>query len=230
MNEKDVTELVSQAVANVLRKQQDFLAPSPIPAKGRSVLVLIPGMIPFAQQAASQLRKQYAERAVAIAFAEGCHLEGIPTLEASTLAKGEALCMAEEAQNVVLLAPTLKILSDLATGRDESLPEYLFLHAALWGKNVALWMDFDAPQGQFSGCADTLKALGTNWFCYRDKTETQPTGGLITEEDVLLSARAGRTQICLGQGMLVTPLAKDAARRLGVIWKEPEVKGCRFAG
>ena len=168
-----------------------------------------------------------------VAFGAECRLNGIPTAAAADLGKEKTLNMIAQTEEIILLAPSLKVISDLAQGRDDSLMEYLFLHAALWGKTTEIWMDFEAPQSRrllpaspIADHVDALKNLGVKWFCYRKKQENKQEEKriLLTEEDVLQAYKAGNAEMVLEKGTMVTPLAKDATRRLGVKLKVQEVK------
>lgn len=237
MNEMDLKYLISQVVAEVLKKQQAETLPSQrIPEqkdKPERTVVIVADLVPFAQEAAVELQKRYGRSLMAVAFGAECRLNGIRTAAALDLGKEKTLNMIAQAEEVILLAPSLKVISALAQGRDDSLMEYLFLHAALWGKTTEIWMDFEAPQSRrllpaspIADHVDALKNLGVKWFCYRKKQENKQEEKriLLTEEDVLQAYKAGNAEMVLEKGTMVTPLAKDATRRLGVKLKVQEVK------
>lgn len=236
MNEKDLKNLISQAVAEVLKRQAADVAAQQLPEREdepKRTVVIAADMVPFAQEAADELKRRYGCRLTEVAFGAECRLNGIPTAAAADLGKEKTLNMIAQAEEIILLAPSLKVISDLAQGRDDSLMEYLFLHAALWGKTTEIWMDFEAPQSRrllpaspIADHVDALKNLGVKWFCYRKKQENKQEEKriLLTEEDVLQAYKAGNAEMVLEKGTMVTPLAKDATRRLGVKLKVQEVK------
>lgn len=237
MNEMNLKDMINQAVAEALKKYQIEASAyeSPLKQENESTqtVVIVPDLVPFAQSAISELKKRFERGIAAVTFGAESRLEDIPTAAASDLGKRKVMKMIAEAEKIILLAPSLKVISALAQGRDDSLMEYLFLHAALWGKTTEIWMDFEAPQSRrllpaspIADHVDALKNLGVKWFCYRKKQENKQEEKriLLTEEDVLQAYKAGNAEMVLEKGTMVTPLAKDATRRLGVKLKVQEVK------
>lgn len=236
MNDSELRRRIAQAVADALRGAQNVAAqaaPAEKPCPGGwGTVALVPGLVPFAREAADSLRERYKESVAAVTFGQCFSADGMVTFDAETVEKDGLLQMITDAERVVLLAPSLRMIQDLAEGRDESLPQYLFLHAALWGKKTAVLLDFPLPRGGriLSGSGlgehiDSLRSIGVEWHCYREK---QPSGAeattdLLTESMVTQAFKEGQTQLVLRRGTMVTPLAKDAARELGMKLNAPEV-------
>ncbi len=234
MNEAELKRLISRVALEVLKREQASLSKltQETDMQGKQTVVLIPGLVPFAEDAVCELKKRYSGSMISVTFGQELQTTGIPSVDALLVGQNKILEMLSTAEHIVLLAPTIKLISDLAEGKDDLLPEYLFLHALLWGKQTAAWLDFEIPKrgkilsgSKIIDHLDTLKNAGVELICYRKKQEMQTVekGLLMTEETVLRAFHAGKKEIILQTGMIVTPLARDAACELGLRLNIPEV-------
>lgn len=126
---------------------------------------------------------------------------------------------------VVLVTPSLSLIRQLATGDDREFAALLVLRQLLWNKPVTLLLDFDMPRSrrspffeQFSTDLESLESMGLRLVCL----PRQVSGGeperkdLVTEQDVKDAFAQEQRRIRIKPGAIVTQLASELARQLGV--------------
>jgi len=119
---------------------------------------------------------------------------------------------------VILIAPRLEQLRDIAEGKDQDFLSYLMIRSVLWRKDVRLYLDFEPPRFKrntflegVNSCLDILKDMGVTVSPYYTGDAARQIGeSLVTEADVLAaSERADKTIRCR-VGAIITPAARDA--------------------
>lgn len=236
MNENEFNNLLDQITAEVLRRLGSVVSPEQLEAKLHPerprAVVLVPGLVPFAEKAMAELQANYGEQMLFVTFTDTFAADRQRIIRATHDNRDQLMEQVAAASDVVMLAPALHLLGDLAESRDKHFAAYLFLRAQLWGKRVSVFLDFDLPNRRRSDLQNTildkvevLEESGIPVVSYR-KEHTVSGGkerGLITEDDVVEAYRAGRRQILCAYGSIITPLAKDKASELGMEIREQEV-------
>ena len=130
----------------------------------------------------------------------------------------------KEYDSVVLITPPLGLLRAVADGDDSDFTVALAIRPLLWGKDVTLLLDFDVSAYRrstlFAGLPDVINALegcGARITLLRQKKEASQAKDLITEQDVKDAHKDERIAIATKPGAIVTQLARDTAKELGVI-------------
>lgn len=126
--------------------------------------------------------------------------------------------------DVVLVSPPLWMLKHIAAGDDRGFYEQVFMRALLWEKKTKLILDYEKPKFRrgtfYEGIADALEAIegmGAEIVSLK-LSVSKPEGQLplVTEAEVNDACREGRKRIRCAEGAIVTPLAWDAAKELGI--------------
>jgi hypothetical protein len=146
------------------------------------------------------------------------------TICAETIGYEATMDIISRKAHVILLAPSLQLLDEIAGGRDETFAAYIVTRCILWNKNVNLLLDFEPPVFRrntfFEKVADTigtLKDVGVGVMTYKPITDPEKDAlPLVTERDIVEAYRNGRVAVRKKADAIVTPSAKDASRQLGV--------------
>ena len=127
-------------------------------------------------------------------------------------------------ENIVLLAPGVRTIENIASGQDAEFLERAVLRAILWGKNVYVMLDFDLPRFKrgtfFAKLLDALEALEDmgvkiiTYQCFADKK--QGLFSLVTENEVVEAFVQKKNNIACAKGAIVTPAARDRAAELKI--------------
>lgn len=133
------------------------------------------------------------------------------------------LAIAAQSDDVVLLAPGISQLENIAYGREGGLCEEVLLRSMLWGKKVHILLDFVPPRFKrgtlFEKICDALTALndmGVSILTYSCVPLRPEPLTLVTENDVTEAHRDGKNRILCAQGAIVTPSARDKAKELNM--------------
>ena len=237
MSESELLTLLNQITAEVLRRVQSLQTKDAPPAMACApqqpcTVVLVPSLVPFRDKAIKELIAGYGNSLVFVAFDDHFQADRQRVIRASQEDREKILEMTSAAINVVLLAPPMDLIARIAEGRDEAFLEYLFVRAQLWGKRVSVYLDFDLPkfrrsqfQESISDRLEALTSLGVPLVCYRREAAAEASVGraLITEDDVREAYNSGRRQLACRIDSIITPLARDTARELGVEFTSQEV-------
>lgn len=219
LDEKELKSIIRRIAERIIR---EMLEPEKVE---RGALALTPSYVPDAGPLEQYLKQRYGAEAA-------CAGEGAAMLS-DTLRKIPAGTMQEQQHlmerlksfaDIVLVCPPLWLLQNIARGDDKGFYEQAFMRGLLWHKNVTVLLDFERPGFSrstfFQGLNDALKALedmGAKVVSLPLSVGKPETGlALVTEADVSEAHRSGRDRIRCAPGAIVTPLARDAARELGV--------------
>lgn len=130
------------------------------------------------------------------------------------------------AERVVLLAPRISTMVNLAAGEDSGLVEQLVLKSLLWGVEVSVWLDFQPMKFKrntfFARVLDAIDALtdmGVEVRSYdcMPSGRAKPLPTLLTERDILAARQAGQERIRCAENAIITPSAQDAAQQFGIL-------------
>lgn len=219
IEERELISLIRRIAEQVIREQ---LQPESVE---RGVLALVPSFVPDAAPLEQYLLQKYGTHVT-------CTGEGAATLS-ETLRK-TAMETPEEKQrlmarlkgfaDVALVCPPLWMLQNIARGDDRGFHEQACMRALLWHKNVWVLLDYERPKFSrgtfFAELNDTFKALEdmgakiVSLGLSVSKPEAELS--LVTQAEIDEAHRSGRGRVRCAQGAIITPLARDAAKELGV--------------
>lgn len=130
---------------------------------------------------------------------------------------------------VYCISPGIKLMENITRYNDTGFIENLMIYSLIHGKPAGILTDYDAKNlpGGVSKKVREITSLITGMGITvenirREKGEPpdQPVKGkgreLITEKDIDTMYKNGIKQILSANGCIITPLAKDRARELGV--------------
>ncbi len=223
IDERELKSIIRRIAEKIVR---EALEPETVE---RGALALTPAYIPDAEPLERYLQQTYGADAACAGAGAGTLSETIPRISVEREPeRARLMARLKGFADVLLVCPPLWMLQSVARGDDKGFFEQALMRALLWHKNVTVLLDFEPPkQGRgtfFGGIADALKALEDMGA----KVVTLPLSvgrpegelTLVTEADVEAAQKAGRVRICCAPGAIVTPLARDASRELGVAIEE----------
>jgi hypothetical protein len=151
---------------------------------------------------------------------EGCRSVRIESAEDRRILAHEL----KDYREVVIVTPPLSLLGTLAKGDDGVYEAMLAIRPLLWEKEVTVLLDFEAPKYKrntaFSRIAEdvnALEAMGVKIASIgRKKPVREEEKDLVTEMDVKEAVKNETMRVKAAKGAIVTQLAEDAAKELGV--------------
>ena len=224
----DRDDLIDMIVREVVYQiEQDGMRgdPGTEPA-AEGTAVLITTHVPGAGRAVDAIKSVFGDSVEYIGFGRNCLPEGIGGGSISAEDEGyEAILdIVGRKKHIVMLAPTLAQLDDIANLRDGGFDTYIMTRSLLWGKDVSVLLDFEPPKSRhntiYERTADMIEALAKAGiriltYCPVPGSETELLS-LVTERDIREAHKAGLKEVRKAAGAIVTPAAKDASRWLGV--------------
>jgi hypothetical protein len=134
------------------------------------------------------------------------------------------LTLAAQSDNVVLMAPGIHQLENIAYGQEGGQPEEVLLRSILWGKKAQVLLDFTPPRfkrGTFyekiGDALDALNDMGVETFTYSCIRPVNPEAlSLVTENEVTQAFETGKFEIKCERGAIITPSARDKAREMNI--------------
>ena len=213
MNQELLHKFIEAIVAEVVRRVAILERQKQHP---EDVLVLIAAPTAYPEELKALLRAQFGEGYTPLCFRENCELPH--AVYAVALSQGQILEQVTKAKTVILIAPRLEQLQEIAEGNDRDFLSYLMIRSVLWRKDVRLYLDFEPPRFKrntflegVSSSLDTLREMGVTVSPYYTGDAARQIGeSLVTEADVLAAAdRADKTIRCR-VGAIITPAARDA--------------------
>lgn len=133
------------------------------------------------------------------------------------------LGLAAGSGDVVLLAPGISQMENIAYGREGGKSEEVLLRSILWGKKAHVLLDFTPPRfkrGTFyekiGDALDALAGMGVAVLTYSCLQQKPDVLTLVTENDVVKAGEDGKSKILCEQGAIITPSARDKARELNI--------------
>ena len=213
MNQELLHKFIEAIVAEVVRRVAILERQKQHP---EDVLVLIAAPTAYPEELKALLKTQFGEGYTPLCFRENCELPH--ALYAASMSQADILAQITKAKTVILIAPRLEQLQEIAEGKDQDFLSYLMIRSVLWRKDVRLYLDFEPPRFKrntflegVNSCLDTLKDMGVTVSPYYTGDAARQIGeSLVTEADVLAaSERADKTIRCR-VGAIITPAARDA--------------------
>lgn len=211
MNEKEIKELIKKIVLEVIARMTGFGA--------CKALALVPGYSAYTAEAAEYLS---GRSAMAALFGDAEPIDGIESRRIEDPADKKAAIKAlRSVEEIVLVAPSVALLTSVGKGESVHFAATLFEKALLDGKKATVLLDFSPPKFKrgtlFEKVIDAVNAvrdMGAEVVYLGAK----PDDGyaLITEYEVNEAARHGIGRLQCAPGAVVTPLARDAAREKGI--------------
>ena len=216
-------ELVDRIVREVIHQIEQPEKESPCID---GTVVLLTAYVPGYMEAVREIETAFGGTIEYIGFDGKSIPDGLRSnvLDAEEAGYEAVLDRISKKANVVLLAPSLTLLEDIAAGKDEKIAAYIMTRSLLWGKNVKVLLDFKPPQSKrntffekVTGIIDVLESIGIDVMTYRSMPD--PDKGklpLVTERDIREAHRKGLKTVRKSAGAIVTPSAKDAAWELKI--------------
>jgi hypothetical protein len=138
--------------------------------------------------------------------------------------KGEFAGRLKGFERIVLVTPPLGLLHAVAQGDDPSYAVMLALRPLLWGRELTMLLDFKAPGSRRSPAfariaedIDALEGMGIKIACLpQGSKKGEEARELVTEQDIKDACKSESRRIRIKPGAIVTQLAQDSARELGV--------------
>ena len=213
MNQELLHKFIEAIVAEVVRRVAILERQKQHP---EDVLVLIAAPTAYPEELKALLRAQFGEGYTPLCFRENCELPHAVYAEA--LSQAQILEQVTKAKTVILIAPRLEQLQEIAEGNDRDFLSYLMIRSVLWRKDVRLYLDFEPPRFKrntflegVSSSLDTLREMGVTVSPYYTGDAARQIGeSLVTEADVLAAADRGDKTIRCRVGAIITPAARDA--------------------
>lgn len=215
MSHELLHKLIDLIVAEVVKRVAVLQRQAQHP---EDVAVLLAAPIAYPKELKELLRTQFGEGYSPICFTEKTELQDETMRYAAQMAEAELTNCVSKAKTVILVAPRLELLKEVADGKDESLLSYLMVRSILWKKDVRLYLDFEPPKFRrntfLEGVAssiETLRQMNVGVYPYFTGDAAKQIGAtLVTEADVLAAAQRADKTICCRVGAIITPAARDA--------------------
>jgi len=219
IDEKELKSIVRRIAERVIR---EMLEPGKVE---RGALVLAPSFVPDAGPLEQYLKARYGVEAACAGEGAAMLSDTLRRISSETAQERQRLMeRLKSFADIVLVCPPLWLLRNIAAGDDRGFFEQAVMRGLLWHKNVTVLLDFERPgfsrSSFFQGLADALQALEDMGAQVKTlKLSVGPMEGelaLVTEAEINEAYRSGRSRVRCAAGAIVTPLARDAARELGV--------------
>jgi len=216
--ERELKSLIRRITEDALRR---LLEPEKVE---QGTLVLIPGYVTDKEPLIGYLKENHhgvtCAGQGAAALGEAFTIRSMETDQDRQQVMGDL----KQYADIVLYSPPLWMLRNIAAGDDRGFIEQVFMRSLLWGKKTRLVLDYEKPRFKrgtfYEGIADALGAIeGMGAGIVSLKLSVgKPEGHLplVTETEVTDAYKEGRKRIRCAEGAIVTPLAWDAAKELGI--------------
>ncbi len=128
-------------------------------------------------------------------------------------------------EKILVIFPPLWLMGAIAHGDDSVYTAMLVLRPLLWGREVTVLLDFETPRIRrspaFLKLAEDINALEEMGIKVAHLSRECKAGDeikeLVTEQDVKDAEKREGKRIRIKPGAIVTQLAQDTAKELGVI-------------
>lgn len=215
----ELKKLIRRVAEQVIRR---ILEPEKVE---KGAVALIPSFVPDAGPLREYLKGCCADGVVCAGEGARYLGEGFGVLGVETRQDQQRLMETlKGCAKVLLVFPPLWMLKSIAAGDDGEFFVQAFTRALLWEKDATVLLDFKKPGFKrgtyFEALSDALGALeGMGAKIESLKLSVgKPEGrlALVTEAEVFEANKRGRDRIACAPGAIITPLARDAAKELGV--------------
>jgi len=131
-------------------------------------------------------------------------------------------------QHICCLSPGIRLLEKIADMDDDGFVEYIMINSLIQRKNTYVITDVEYDRlpdyepfiriknvcGKINAMGICMKYLGRQYSDQKDLAKV--FRGLITEQDIVEISKNGTRQIICGKGSIITPLASDKAKEIGI--------------
>lgn len=187
-------------------------------------LVLLASQIVGDQAAMDALRERFTGQLLFAGLGRAFDAPDAKTVFLEEQEIKKLLATAAESDDVVLLAPGINQLENIAYGREGGAAEEVLLRSILWGKRVHMLLDFSPPRfkrGTFyekiGDALDALTDMGVSVFTYTCiPVADRGAFTLVTENDIVQAYGDGKFKIRCVRDAIVTPAARDRAKELDI--------------
>lgn len=188
-------------------------------------LVLAPSYIPDAGPVRRYLVEKHGGNVVVAGERASALREGFQTASVEDPEdKQQLMETLKYYASIVLAMPPLWMLKNITSGDDRGFFEQVFLRALLWSKNVSVVLDFERPKfkhGAFfkelNEALNSLEAMGAEIISLKLSVGAPEEAlQLVTEAEVIDAHKAGKERIPCAAGAIITALAWDTAKELGI--------------
>ncbi len=221
MNGEQTRALINRIVQEVLYRV-DMAEPKDEFVSGTTVLVTT--HVPSKRSAIDEIKRHFTDISYVRFGGAGFDSVVETVVDADDTGEDAVMDMAASSECIVLLAPKLGLMERIAMGDDSGFVEQVVIRSLLWGRRVAVLLDFAPPRfkrntffEKVATTAQTLEDMGAVILTYKCASKEGAEGlSLVTEGDVTAAVRSGKTEIRCATGAIVTPAAKDAAREANI--------------
>jgi len=192
--------------------------------KEEKALAVLPGYLFDATGVAQYLKENYKNVTCAL-FEDTGLKDAFNAIKIDT--KEDKRKLAEELKeykSVVLITPPMQLLALIASGDDTEFASMLMIRPLLWGRDVSILLDFEAPKFKrstaFEKISDNLnaiEAMGIRIIPILQKilADDEPKD-LVTEQDIKDASRDEKKRVRIKPNAIITQLAADTAKELGI--------------
>lgn len=211
MNENQIKELIKKIVLEVIRKMSGF--------GNYKALAIVPGYSAYAAEAAEYLS---GKSAVAALFGDAEPVQGVESRRIENTEDKKALIDGlRDVDEIVLVAPSISLLTAVANGDEMQFAAMMFEKALLDGKKATVLLDFQPPKfkrgtlfEKVVSAVDAVRDMGADVVYLGAKPDEGYA--LITEFEVNEAAKRGIDRLQCAPGAIVTPLARDTAKEKNI--------------
>lgn len=224
MDEQELKNLISRITEQVIARLTE--SGNIIDTNQKNILVIVPAYVPDMAALTAHLKQAYGDGFECVlfedmdAFCPDIKMKYIKTQSD----RQQMMDKLKHYADVVLAVPPLGMIKSIAEGDDSGFVEQVFLKAILWEKKVLMMLDFEKPKFKrgtfFEGLSDSLGAIedmGVDIVSLKSSVKKViDEQSLVSEADVIDAVKSGEMRVKCALGAIVTPLARDKAKELGV--------------
>jgi hypothetical protein len=189
----------------------------------KQALAVAPGLVFDQKGVAAYLQRIKAE---IVLFEEACITDAsIRQMRVETPEERRNLAASlPDYSEIVVVTPPLSLIRALAQGDDGTFAAQLILRPLLWGAGVTLLLDFALPgyrRGEMltelTEALASLEKAGMRLETLPLKGKSEEPKDFVSEQDVRDAAKNKKLRIKIKEGAIVTPLARDTAKEVGIV-------------
>jgi len=238
----DLDLLIKQVVAKVVERLEKQLNETTEEKLGSCIkknrmLILIPDMVIGLKKYIQFIESYYSDYEITIGYTG--YTQKVNELLSSMLVNEilnlddktsreklmDTLCQFD---SISLVSPAIKQMNSIASGNDQDFLEKIILYFVLHGKVASILLDYDIknlPPSTLSRkmkeLLETIESMGIavcvlGEGCKSIRESAKKKRGLITENDIDEMWRKGIKEFRDDGGCIITPLARDRAKEIGL--------------
>lgn len=214
---EDIKDLIARITEEVLKRLDLSVQPE------GAALAVFSGPVWGVKAVESYLKDNYGDMTCALIdgarFGGGLKTENVDTQQEKEAIAGRLGSF----ERIVIVTPPLWLMGAIARGDDTVYPAMLAIRPLLWGREVTMALDFEAPKSRrspaFARIAEDISAIewmGAKLVYLPQENKKGEPKELVTEQDVKDASKTESRLIKIKPGAIVTQLAQDTAKELGV--------------